>query len=270
MKLWECVNMSYNLRQPKSFLKSGLRKRTVDLDACHYRKHSQAQLTRARELLAPSPFHKGAAVLDVGCGEGTITAEIASLVPNGKVIGIDASPNMVTLASNTFCLPNLEFGCVKAEEACFSELFDYIVCFSCLLWVRKPKQALSHLSKLLKRGGRLLILTYLKDSSYVDLLEKTLDEYPAYKKLSAARTMLSAEEHLNILESNRLEIQTFEIRDLVSSYTTREELKHYLKGWLESYVPIPERHQNEFLERAVQNSLSFSLHPNGWARTVAV
>lgn len=225
----------------------------MDLDAQHYRKHSQQQYNRARSLFNPGYFHEGAHVLDVGCGDGKITAEVASLVPNGRVLGIDASPNMIHLANKTFSLPNLEFQCMNAEEISMLDSFDSILCFNCLLWIRKPKQVLDRLSKLLKPGGKLMILTYLKESAYVEFLEKTLDQFPAYKKLSAARTMLTLEAHRNILESNNLQIQSFEIQDLASYYSNVEDLMNYLKGWIRSYVPMSEEQQNEFLHQAAYN-----------------
>ena len=237
-----------------------INKSAPDLDACYYQNNSQAQFDRANELLLYHSFRINATVLDVGCGDGKITAKIASLVPEGKVLGIDASPNMIHLANNTFQQPNLEFRCVKAEEIPLTDLFDDIVCFSCLTWVREPAQALIRLSKLLKPRGRLLILTYLKEeSAYVDLLEKTLESYPKYKNLSAIRTMLSQQEHHNILEANGLDIQTREVRDLISSYASKDELKNYLKGWLRCYVPICEKDQDQFLEQVIQNSAMFSI-----------
>lgn len=235
----------------------------MDLDAQHYHTHSQEQYQRAQEFLTQDNFNKNDNVLDVGCGDGKITAEVASLVPEGKVIGIDASQNMIRHARVSFKLPNLEFQCKKAEEISTSELFDIILCFNCLLWIRQPKLALQRFSKALKPRGRLLILTYLKESSYVDFLEKTLEQFPLYQKLSAAHTMLSLEEHRKCLESNGMQIQTFEIRDLVSSYSTKEDLKDYLKGWVGSYVPIPDDQVNHFLDKAIENSLSFSIHNDG-------
>ncbi len=88
----------------------------MDLDAQHYQAHSQAQYNRAQELLTPGYFDKNASVLDAGCGDGKITAEVASLVLKGRVLGIDASPNMIRLARSSFQLSNLEFRCMKAEE----------------------------------------------------------------------------------------------------------------------------------------------------------
>lgn len=48
------------------------------------------------ELAAPAP---GEQVLDVGCGTGTVAIELASRVGAGKVRGIDASPEMIEVAT---------------------------------------------------------------------------------------------------------------------------------------------------------------------------
>ncbi len=232
----------------------------MDLDAQYYHTHSQEQYLRAREFLTLDYFNKNDSILDVGCGDGKITAEVASLVPNGRVLGIDASQNMISHARESFKLPNLEFQCRKAEDISITELFDIILCFNCFLWIRQPKLALQRFSKAIKPGGKLLILTYLKESSYVEFLEKTLEQFPLYQKLSAVHTMLSLDDHRKLLESNGFQVQTFEVRDLVSCYSTKEELRDYLRGWIRSYVPIPEPQVKHFLDKAIENSLSFSIH----------
>ncbi|MCB9092753.1 MAG: methyltransferase domain-containing protein [Halobacteriovoraceae bacterium] len=235
----------------------------IDLDAHFYQKHSQQQYDRARVLFKPEDFSKTAHVLDVGCGDGKITAEIAALVPEGRVLGIDSSPNMVRLAKESFHLSNLDFQCVKGEEISTQESFDNIFCFNCLLWIRKPKEALDRLSRLLKPGATLTVLTYLKESSYVDFLEKTLEQFPEYKKLSAARTMLTLEDHLTILETNGLDIQMFEVEDLTSCYSNQEELIAYLEGWIRSYVPMPDDQQKRFLHQAAHNCFNTASYKEG-------
>ncbi|MCH9634046.1 MAG: Trans-aconitate 2-methyltransferase [Chlamydiae bacterium] len=231
----------------------------MDLDAKHYKKYSQQQYNRSKPLIEDNITSKNAHVLDVGCGDGKITAKIAALVPNGIVLGIDSSRNMIDLASETFRKPNLKFQCSKAEEFISSDTYDNIFCFSCLIWIRKPKLALERLAKLLKPGGNLLILTYLKESSYVDILEKTLENFPQYKPLSAVHTMLLEKDHYDILESCDLQIDTFETRNALTSYSSKSDLKNYLRGWLNCYVPLPEELHDVFLDQAIETCLKYSV-----------
>ena len=234
----------------------------IDLDARYYQEHSQPQYGRAQELLNSLTFSESAVVLDVGCGVGNITAELSQKLPKGKLIGIDASSSMIQLSKEKFpksLFPNLEFQQIKAEEMYFeAESFDVIICFSCLLWVREPKKAIDLMCKALKPGGVIVILTYLKESAYINFLEKTLAEFPLYRELSAARTMLSIEEYKSTLESHRFELVEFRPEWRFSHYKNAEDLKAYLKGWLTCYVPLPEEIQEIFLDKAVVNSLSES------------
>ncbi len=174
----------------------------IDLDALYYQDHSQPQYERAQELLKLLVLDEYASALDVGCGYGNIIAEISQKTPKGKSVGIDASSDMIDLAKNKFpklSFPNLEFHQVKAEEMSFRDCcFDAVICFSCLLWVREPKKALSLMCKCLKPGGVLLILTYLKESAYITFLDKTLEDFPGYKTQSATCTMLSIDEYKEI------------------------------------------------------------------------
>ena len=206
---------------------------------------------------------ENALVLDVGCGYGNIIAEISQKAPKGNSIGVDASFSMINLAKEKFPrskFPNLEFIQAKAEEMSFKECsFDVVICFSCLLWVREPKKALSLMYKYLKPGGVLLILTYLKESAYITFMEKALEDFPSYKAQSAARTMLSIEEYKDTLKSLGFKFDEFHSEWRFSKYRNTEELKAYIKGWLTCYVPLPDELQEQFLNRAVKESLSESV-----------
>jgi ubiquinone/menaquinone biosynthesis C-methylase UbiE len=235
----------------------------VDLNAFYYRDNSKPQFERAQELLKSLNLTESSSVLDVGCGHGHIIAEISQKAPKGKSIGLDASSNMIQLARKQFSrssFPNLEFQEAKAEEMRFEDgSFEFVLCFSCLLWVREPKKALDLMCKSLKPGGVLLILTYLKESSYITFMEKTLEEFPSYKKLSAVHTMLSIEEYKNILRSHEMELEEFRPEWRSSKYKNTEELKAYLRGWLNCYVPLPEELHESFLDKAVEESLAVSV-----------
>jgi len=71
-------------------------------DAADYAANSAVQQTWARELIAKLHLRGDEHILDVGCGDGKITAELARAVPRGSVTGVDASPQMITFAKKTF------------------------------------------------------------------------------------------------------------------------------------------------------------------------
>lgn len=48
-------------------------------------------------------------ILDIGCGDGRASAELAMLVPNGSVLGIDISYSMIRFAEKNYASGNLQF-----------------------------------------------------------------------------------------------------------------------------------------------------------------
>lgn len=55
-------------------------------------------------------------ILDVGCGPGSMTHDFSLLVPQGRVLGIDVSPDIVARASAKYQEPNLSFEVEDAYE----------------------------------------------------------------------------------------------------------------------------------------------------------
>ena len=67
-----------------------------------YAKNSQNQYQWAKELIPKLKLKGNETLLDIGCGDGKITAELAKCLPNGRTVGIDSSAQMIKLAQNTF------------------------------------------------------------------------------------------------------------------------------------------------------------------------
>src|SRR5690349_9103850 len=88
------------------------RHRMTEWNADEYARQSSLQQAMASEVLARLDLQGTERVLDVGCGNGKITAEIAARVPRGSVVGVDPSREMIAFASNHFSpalRPNLRF-----------------------------------------------------------------------------------------------------------------------------------------------------------------
>ena len=95
-------------------------------------------------------------VLDIGCGDGRISARIASrLVPRGMVCGVDASTSMIGFAQREHAdVTNLQFVVVDARQLHFVGSFDAVVSFNALHWVPDLRPALSGLRRALVPDGR--------------------------------------------------------------------------------------------------------------------
>jgi trans-aconitate methyltransferase len=79
-----------------------------DFDAHAYVRASAAQTASTRRLIDSLTLRGDETLLDLGCGDGRVTAELAKRVPDGLVIGIDSSPAMIA-AANDRRAANLSF-----------------------------------------------------------------------------------------------------------------------------------------------------------------
>jgi trans-aconitate 2-methyltransferase len=71
----------------------------TDWEVLMYDRSSEPQQAWASEVLARfEGIPQDATVLDVGCGTGCVTEALAALLPRGRVLAVDASVAMVTLA----------------------------------------------------------------------------------------------------------------------------------------------------------------------------
>ena len=100
-------------------------------------------------LLAPQP---GERILDVGCGTGHLTAEIAR--SGAQVLGIDRSAAMIAQARENF--PGLAFETRDVCDLPYHAEFDAIFSNAVLHWVQPPETAAAAMSRALKPGGRLV------------------------------------------------------------------------------------------------------------------
>jgi trans-aconitate 2-methyltransferase len=128
-------------------------------NAQDYAKHSSAQQECARELIPKLKLSGTEAVLDIGCGDGKITAQIASVLPRGCVVGIDNSEDMIDLARRSFppsAYPNLTFRKMSAQSLSFQDEFDRVLSNAALHWIIDHRSVLKGVWRSLKAGGRML------------------------------------------------------------------------------------------------------------------
>jgi SAM-dependent methyltransferase len=119
------------------------------------------QRARTRAALGARPGERG---LDVGCGPGLLACELAREVGEaGRVVGIDASPDMIESARARARREGLEarveLSSGDATRLDFPpESFDFVVAVQVYLYVKEVERALAAGARVLKRGGRYAIV----------------------------------------------------------------------------------------------------------------
>ncbi len=108
----------------------------------------------------------GVSLLDVGCGPGTITADLARRVEPGSVVGIDRAPSVIAEAATAFAPPshpNLRFATGDVYGLEFEDgSFDVVFAHQVLQHLTDPVAALREMGRVLKPGGLLAV----RDADY--------------------------------------------------------------------------------------------------------
>ncbi len=133
---------------------------SVQWNPADYAANSASQQAWAREQIAWLNLRGDERILDVGCGDGKVTAEIARAVPRGAVVGADSSPEMIRFAQASFPaagFPNLRFCERDARRLQFAEPFDLIFSNAALHWVDDHPAFLRGAAACLVSGGRLVV-----------------------------------------------------------------------------------------------------------------
>jgi trans-aconitate 2-methyltransferase len=124
-----------------------------------YANHSRAQESWARELLTQIDLRPDDTVLDIGSGDGRITAAIAQRVPRGSVLGVDLSSDMIAHATAEHCHPpvtNLRFAQADAAALPFVAEFSVVFSNATLHWLPDQSAAIQGISRALRPGGRVI------------------------------------------------------------------------------------------------------------------
>jgi len=134
-------------------------------------------------------------ILEIGCGEGWASRDLAALVPDGMVVGLDVSDEMVRKArAGSAACDNLLVVWGEAESIPWQEkFFSKAICVESFYYFENPESALGEIHRVLSPGGWLWVLNHLSREN-----EFTLEWL---NHLKAPVNLRSAEEYGKLLEA---------------------------------------------------------------------
>lgn len=143
--------------------------KTYEFDGEKYKAASAHQKEWGTGLISKLTLQGDEKILDLGCGDGSLTKQLSSLVPNGKVIGIDASMGMIKTAKK-LSRDNLEFMQIDINDLDFFDEFDIIYSNAALHWVTDHHRLLQNSHTALKKGG-IILWEFGSEGNTVNFLE---------------------------------------------------------------------------------------------------
>ena len=144
-----------------------------------------------RQHLIQFGVSPGDYVLDIGAGTGRMTKHLIGLVGDeGLVIAEDIAEAMLLEGKRRLGNNTQHWLCddVKAL-AIKDETFDKVLCFSAFPHFTHPKKALAEMHRVLRHGGKLLIL-HTASSLQLNEFHASLDGIVCHDRLPAAETMV--------------------------------------------------------------------------------
>lgn len=228
-------------------------------DADQYFQFSSAQQKWARETINKARLKPFENVLDVGCGDGKVTVEIAESVGEGKVLGVDSSESMISLAREKFTqsrYPNLSFKVHDAKELNFKEEFDVILSNAALHWVDDHVKVLKGMYNSLKKGGRIVLQMGAKGNvpeAFFSVEKVVSDpEWSGYfEGMGFPYFFFNEDEYTSLV----LQSGFGDYKIYIEEKNMRHKGKEALKGWIRTtWLPytqkVPEEQREKFIEEA--------------------
>lgn len=226
-----------------------------------YAKNSESQKASAEDFMQGISFKGTEAILDVGCGDGKITAAMARAVPEGSVIGVDISSSMIQVARNAFSdQNNLTFYVEDAAKVNFDQKFDLITSFTVMQWVLEQAQALHCFEKALKPGGKLWIqMPTGLPKAMQQALDKTISSkhWKSYfATFSAPWKFYQADEYRTLLVNTHFTVARLDVTTKHELFPSRAIFHGFLKQWFPYLRPLPVDQKDQFLTELLDNYLS--------------
>ncbi len=195
--------------------------------------------------LDPKPEEE---ILDLGCGDGVLTAQIAER--GSRVLAVDASPEMVEAARNRGVAAQV----VDATQMTFHRQFDAVFSNAALHWIHDQPALLRGVAQALKPGGRFVAemgghgnIAAIRVALHAALVHHGLEEL-----MVEDNYFPTVAEYRRLLESHGLRVDAIELvpRPTPLPSGMRAWLIMFRRGLLER---VPEDLRNSILNEALEH-----------------
>jgi trans-aconitate methyltransferase len=211
-------------------------------------------------LLAP---RRGERILDIGCGTGHLTAQIAQ--SGAQVVGVDRSPEMASAARMSY--PHLQFEVADARSLPYRAEFDAVFSNATLHWIREPELVIRNVWQALVPGGRFVAEFGAKGNiaKMMGGFEKALAEIePSLVSDTKPWYYASISEYSTALEKNGFEVRLMTLFDRPTALADGEAgMRNWITMFGRDYLDKLDRESQQSFFSKVEDFLRPELFRDG-------
>lgn len=240
-----------------------------DFDGRKYEKLSRPQQDWGSKVMNELELQGDEHILDLGCGNGLLTARLAERVPDGKVVGLDSSLSMLKQAEK-HRNGNMEFRLLDMESMEIHDKFDVVFSNAALHWVKGHGHLLKRIHDCLRING-IMRVQFAGEGNCLNLNGVLMDAISSPEFESAFRSfewpwyMPAASEYEQLLSSAGFEEYRVWIEKADRNFPDEESFT----GWIEQpgLVPflsfLPDEKAQPFRDLVVGGAKKVAAQPDG-------
>jgi trans-aconitate 2-methyltransferase len=233
----------------------------VEWDASAYDKLSDPQFSWGMKLMSSLPLRGDETVMDAGCGSGRLTEELLKRLPNGRVIALDLSGNMIQTAQERLkdAGTRVEFHQCDLSNFKIPEQVDGIFSNATFHWVSDHDTMFHSLYLALKPGGWLIgqfggegnlarLKARTRELCHVEPFAKYMKEFTDgahYEGESATRRRMEVAGFRDIETGRHPEPVHFPDPALMKAFVSKVNLHRYLAA-------LPDELSDQFAVKVVE------------------
>ena len=230
-----------------------------------YKNNSSNQKSWGSELVSKLHLIGNEQILDLGCGDGELTYQIAILVPQGSVIGIDSSEDMIRLAKQNYGtnrFPNLSFAVKDARELNFNCDFNLVFSNACLHWVIDHRLVLRGIFRSLKNGGKVYLQMGGQGNAadFYAAIEKVISRKKwqgFFERFIFPYGYYSIQEYRGFLLEERFHIDRTDMIPKIMTFDSKDKFASWIRTTALPYTRrVPESSREYFIDEIVSEYLN--------------
>lgn len=233
--------------------------KSMDIMSAHWRQNFC--LSNAHDLLYPyeNQIKKNDRFLDVGCGDGMVTAWLSKKVPLGYVLGIDILESAINIAKSKYIqYDNLNF---KGADACnldILEKFNWVVSFNSLHWIDEIRQLsfLKRATELISENGKFLFTFGLRHEPICSIIDQVISGkkwFSYFENFLNQRIFFTPDSYSKLLEKANLYTYSLKTNYKTYTFSTKNEFEFFVISWLPQVNHIPCELRQTFIQEISSN-----------------